>query len=77
MFLGDIGSAQNSKTFELYLSVRPSVCPSVHVSFCGKHDCVRTQIATDLKIAHRLILPIRWLVLEMGYIGPQDLVPPI
>ena len=27
--------------------------------------------------AHRLLLPIRWLVLKMGYIGSQDLVPPI
>ena len=58
----------NSKTFELCLSVRPSVC--------GKHDCVRTQRATDLKI-YMLLLPLRWLVLKMGYIGPQDLVPPI
>ena len=46
MFLGDIWSAQNSKTFELCLSVRPSV----RMSVCGKHDCVRTQRATDLKI---------------------------
>ena len=33
---------RNSKTFEHCLSFRPSVC--------GKHDCVRTQRATDLKI---------------------------
>ena len=51
MFLGDIWSAQNLKTFELCLSVR--------------------------QFAHRLLLPIRWLVLEMGYISAQDLVPPI
>ena len=54
MFLGDFWSAQNPKTFELCLFVRPSVCPS----------------------AHRLLLFIRWLVLKMGYIGPQNLVPP-
>ena len=53
MFLGAIGSAQNSKTFELCLYVRPSVRPSV----CGKYDCVRTQRATDLKasITHTLV----------------------
>ena len=41
-FLGDIWSARNSKTFELFLSVRPSVR--------SNHDCVRTQRAC---ISHR------------------------
>ena len=66
MFLGDIWSAQNYKIFEQCVSVRPSVC--------GKHDCVRTQ---TWKFAHRLLLPIRWLVLKMRYIGTQGPVPPI
>ena len=35
-----------SAKFDLCLSVRPSV----RVSVCGKHDCVRTRRATDLKI---------------------------
>ena len=57
------------------MSVCSSVRPSVRVSVCGKHDCVRTL--QTLKFASRLLLPIRWLVLKMGYIGPQDLVLPI
>ena len=52
------------------LSVRPSARPTVRVSVCGKHDCIRIQRATDLRL-------IRWFVLKMVYIGPQDLVPPI
>ena len=55
-------AAQNSMTFELCLSVRPSVR--------GKQDCIRKQRATDFKIfiTHTLV----------GIdIGPQDLVPPI
>ena len=76
MFLGDIRSAQNSKTFELCLSVHPSVRPSVCPSVVKMIASERKELETR-KFAHRLLLPIRWLVLKMGYIGLQDLVPPI
>ena len=72
MFLRDIWSAQNSKTFELCLSVRPSVRPSVVNTIASERKEPQAW-----KFAHRLLLPIRWLVLKMGYIGPQNLVPPI
>ena len=45
LFLGDVWSAQNCKTFK--------------------------ELQT-WKFADRLLLPIRWLVLKMGYIGPQS-----
>ena len=34
-----------------------SICPSVRPSVCGKHDCVRTQRATDTlgSITHTLV----------------------
>ena len=50
------------------LSVRPSVVNTT----ASEHKELQTS-----KFAHRLLLPIRWLVLKMGYIGPQGPVPPI
>ena len=72
LFLGDIWSTQNSKTFELCLSVRPCVRPPVVNTIASERKELETW-----KFAHTLLLPIRWLVLKMGYIGLQDLVPPI
>ena len=51
------------------LSVGPSVRPSVINTIVSEHKELHIK-----KCAHRLLLPIRWLVLKMGYIGPQDLV---
>ena len=65
MFLGDIWSAQ---TFELCLSIRPFVV----ITIASERKKLRTS-----NFAHKLLLPIRWLLLKMGYIGLQDLVPPI
>ena len=48
-----------------------SVCPSVVNTIASEHKELQT-----LK-CYRLLLPIRWLVLKIGYIGPQNLVPPI
>ena len=45
-FLGNIWSARNSNTFELCLSVRPSVHPSVR----SNHDYVRTQSDTNFRL---------------------------
>ena len=64
--------SSNSKTFEICLSVRPSVRPSVVNTIASDRKELQTW-----KFTHGLLLPIRWLVLKMGYIGLQDLVPPI
>ena len=50
------------------------VCPSVRPSVVNMIAFEHKELQT---LAHRLLLPIRWLVLKMGYIGPQDLVPTI
>ena len=50
MFLGDIWSEQNSKTFELCLSVCPSVRPSVVNMIASEHKELQTW-----KFARRLL----------------------
>ena len=63
MFLGDIWSAQNSKTFELCLSVRPSVRhmdtwtqghmgPPIHTT-CDIYSCIPTLNNTNKNYPHR------------------------
>ena len=49
------------------MSVSPSVRPSV----------VNTIVSEHKELQIWLLLPIHWLVLKMGYISPQYLVPPI
>ena len=55
---------RNSKTFELCLSVRPSVI--IMIAFERKELRIYNFANRQLK-----------MVLKMGYIGSQDLVPPI
>ena len=49
-----------------------SVCPSVVITFASESKELWTS-----NFANRLILAIGRLVLKMGYIGSQNLVPPI
>ena len=60
-FLGDIWSARNSETFELF------VCTSVVITIASERKELQTS-----NFANWLLLAIGRLVLKMGYIGLQD-----